>query len=435
MDIAKLSENDRAAVRRYVEKKFRKFNGTFYPKKSRENKAIEYWLASAETSHGQEAVTSLYWFVFHTQFPIEKAKQLQRRREAVPAKMESSQWLRSKQRQLVQLEATLSDLTEWKEDQDYQLGEAFLARLRTRIEFIDDTLCDSTQFAAEFGAACKAESTASSSVTATSREAKFEGMIGFEQNASVSFAAYSPNWGEINAKLEQAFKAGAWVNTKAKAEMTTLGFSAEVQAAIAIGAQLNVSGELAWTKGKAGLTLGGEAEVFAGARAGVGAKLSLSATKGLEASLKAGAFAGFTAEVKGQCSFTYEGQDIAKVEATAGVTFGAGAEFEASIKAPIFGPTEIKFAANLTVGFGVTTSTTAEIDFSEAGLAASQQFRALVYCRTLAQGYRMDLINSDARNLHYLNKAIKRVESEIESVQETIDSFSRVPMEKRSLLM
>ena len=67
--------------------------------------------------------------------------------------------------------------------------------------------------------------------------AQFEGMIGIQQNASVTFEAYSANWGEINAKLEEEFKAGIWTSGEAKAKIEKLGFSAEVQAAIAIGAQ------------------------------------------------------------------------------------------------------------------------------------------------------------------------------------------------------
>jgi hypothetical protein len=67
--------------------------------------------------------------------------------------------------------------------------------------------------------------------------------------ASCTFETRSLDWGAINAKLEQSFKAGAWANGEAKARMTKAGFSAEAQAAIAIGAQFSLEGELKWFHG------------------------------------------------------------------------------------------------------------------------------------------------------------------------------------------
>jgi hypothetical protein len=434
MDPNKLADRNPAVVKVYVEKKFKKFSGFFYGSAAREKKAIEYWLAAQGSDHGQETVEMVYQDAFGQMFPIEKAERTARERVHTPAKKESSQWYDDQKTHLVNLEFALEDLTKWKADQDYQYGDEWLAKLKTRVQFIDGTLCDTAQFATDFGAECKAKIGTTSEATARSRKAGFEGMVGFEQHASLTFEAYSPKWGEINAKLEESFKAGAWTSGSAEATMNALGFTAEVKAAVAIGAQLNLSGEMAWKKGRAGLALEGEVEVFAGAQASFEAKLSVNAMEGIEAALKVGAFAGFKVEAKGSCSFSYDGQDIVKVEASAGITFGVGAEFEASIKAPIFGPTEIKIAASLSMGFGTSTSANASIDFSEAGLAASQEFRALVYWRTLAKGYQPDLMNSDARNLHYLNKSIHRIEAEIESVNETIESFDKVPMEKRSLL-
>ena len=52
----------------------------------------------------------------------------------------------------------------------------------------------------------------------------------------------------------------------------------------------------------------------------------------------------------------------------------------------------------------------------------------------MLQGYKLDLQNEDGRNLYYLNKAIKRFEAEIASVETGINKYARTPEEQRSLL-
>ncbi|HEY3839454.1 MAG TPA: hypothetical protein VGL72_22940, partial [Bryobacteraceae bacterium] len=52
-----------------------------------------------------------------------------------------------------------------------------------------------------------------------------------------------------------------------------------------------------------------------------------------------------------------------------------------------------------------------------------------------AKGYRMDLMTSDAKNLHYLDKCIARIGEDIESMSDMVASLERVPSEKQSLLM
>jgi hypothetical protein len=436
MDLQKLRSRNADEVRTYVIDKFKIFNRFTYSKATRKKKCIQYYLAAEGSEHGQAVIERAYQDVYHQLFPLDEAESLAKQLEAkAKPKLESSLWLEKQTSYRDEVESTLTTLERWRRNQDYQEGESFFARLMEAVAFVDESILDPTQFSSEFTMACKAQINSSVAMTPEELEAKFDLMVGFEQQASCSFEAASVNWGVVNGKLEEAFKAGLWANGGAKLAMERLGFSAEVQAAIAIGAQLNVSGELTWSKGKGQLALGGSAEAFVGARAGGELKLSMSAIKGLEASIKAGAFAGFEATATGYCSFSYDGQAIAKVQATAGVAFGAGAEFEASIKAPIFGPTQISFGANLSLGFGVTAKTEAEINFSELALASSQEFRKVVYWRTLAKGYEMSLMNSDARNLYYLNKAISRLRAELEGTETTISSFQKVPMDKRPLLM
>ena len=108
---------------------------------------------------------------------------------------------------------------------------------------------------------------------------------------------------------------------------------------------------------------------------------------------------------------------------------------QGSIKAPIFGATEIAFGAQLAVGLGHSVDCTTAIDFTEIFLAGKEQFRNLIYLPTLAKGYKMDLMTQEAKNLHYLNKCIARIGEDIEGLTELLDGLARVPTEKQKLLM
>lgn len=436
MNLAKLNSRDTEVVEEYVRKKFKSFAGFTYSKSTRMRKCEEYYIAAADTPASQAVIERVYQEVFKQVLDIDRARQrVAAAKKPGKHKVESSAWLEMQEDRGNEISEALDKLRRWKAEGDYQMGEAFFAELCTTVAFVDESICDTMNFQTEYSAQCRAHIGHEVTLTKKEIEAQFDLMLGVTQNASCSFETRVGNWGEINAKLEESFKAGAWANGEAKAKLGRMGFSAEVQAAIAIGAQLNVEGQLAWSKGRAQLALGGEGELFVGARAGGEAKLSVNALKGINMALKAGAFAGFSAEVTGTCAFSYDGKTIASVAGSAAITFGAGAEFEASLKAPIFGPTSISIGANLTLGLGSEVKTEVAINFSEAALAASENFRKVVYWRTLARGYQMTLMNSDARNLYYLNKAIARLEAELANTAETIESFAKVPMEKRSLLM
>jgi hypothetical protein len=437
MNLKLLRSDDPTVVENYVWKKFKTFNGITYPKETRVKKCIAYYLASRGSMHGQSTVETVYQRVFKQLFPLEAAERTAAalERKANPIKLEFSQFVGAKEGYRDDVRNALDKLNHWKEKGSYQGGEAFFSKLANTVSFVDAKLCNPAEFLLEYSAECRANITSSVALSREEIEAQFELMVGVEQYAACSFQARSENWGVISGKLEEAFKGGIWASGSAKAKMESLGFSAELQAAIAMGAQLDLKGELKWEKARGQLSLGGEAELFVGARANLEMKLSASARSGIEASIKAGAFAGFSASCKGHCAFAYDGKDLARVEASASVTFGAGAEFEASIQAPIFGPTKIAFAANLTLGFGTATSVEAKIDFSESALAASQEFKKIVYWRTLAKGYEMSLMNSDAKNRHYLNKSIRRLTNELGDASDHVNSLRSIPQEKQSLLM
>lgn len=438
MDLGKLNSNDPAVVHDYVLKKFKSFRGVTWSRKARIKKCDAYYLAAAAGPHGQDVIPSVYNQVFGELFDLEDVRQ---RAEELAAKkppvimLESGAWLERQEQHGDDVQAALAELNGWLEGNEWQCGERFFAQLVDRVSFLDDKLCDPTQFSSEFSSQCRAAITSETAMTRQEASAAFDLMVGFKQNARGSFESRSTNWGVVNAKLEESFRAGVWASGSAKANMDRLGFSAEVQAAVAVGALLTVEGELTWTKGDVGIKLAGSLEAFGGARAEASVALSVSAIRGIEASVSAGAFAGLQFKAEGSFALTFGNETLAKVTASASIDFGVGATFEASIKAPLFGPTTISIESGVTVGIGGTAGVEVEIHFDEIALASSRAFRQVVYWRTMARGYEMTLMNSDARNLYYLKKCIARLEEERVSTEGLIEGYNRTPIEKRKLLI
>lgn len=423
-------------VRVYLTKKFKKFNSGFYLKKTRKKKCILYYVAASDSN--RQILESVYFVTFKETFPRGEANRYEdelERQANRSFKVERGEYVRRKASKISDAEELLRQLVKWKEEGAYQEGERFYTQLRGAISTYDPRLVSPTEFMTEAEINRVARLTGSFRKSDKELHAEFEGMIGIQQRAAVSFEAYSPNWGLINAKLEEEFKLGAWGSGEAQAKMSKLGFSLEAQAAVAIGAELNIDGALTWKKGKAGLDLKGNCNVFAGAEGALSGKLSLKAKEGLEASFEARAFAGFRASATGTAEFNYDGKTLVSASGTAEVSFGVGGACAGSIKVPIFGGTEISFETNVTLGLGFGASATTEIDFTGIYLMGAEQFRKLIYLPQLARGYRMDLMTSDAKNLHYLEKCIARIGEDIESMSDMVSSLERVPTEKQSLLM
>jgi hypothetical protein len=424
------------AVRTYLLKKFKKFNSGFYLKKTRRRKSILYYLAASPSN--QSVVQSVYLFVFHEQFPLADAQLLEaelERKASKSQKVERSEFIGRKSSRIAKGEELLEQLIKWKAEGAYQEGESFFLELRSAVGSYDSRLVNPTELMTESEINRVARLTGGFGKSGKELHAEFDGMIGIQQRAAVSFEAYSPDWGQINAKLEEEFKAGIWGNGQAKAAMTKLGFSVEAQAALSIGVELNIDGSLTWKKGRAGLDLKGNCNVFAGAEGALSGKLSVNAKRGLEASFEARAFAGFRASVSGTAEFNYDGKALVSATGTAEVSFGIGGNLSASLKVPIFGATEISFETNATLGIGFGVSAETSIDFTGIYLAGASQFRKVIYLPQLARGYRMDLMTSDAKNFHYLEKCIARIGEDVESLTDQVSSLERVPSEKQSLLM
>jgi hypothetical protein len=423
-------------LRVYLTKKFKKFNSWHYSKKARRQKCILYSIAASPSN--QRVVEGVYFVTFREQFPVSDALLYQSEMERQASrshKIERSEYVSRKQSRLSSAEELLDQLKIWKETGAYQEGERFFLELRSVVGRYDSRLVSPTELMTEAEISRVARLTGTTSKTGKELHAEFEGMIGIQQRAAVKFEAYSPHWGTINAALEEEFKAGVWGSGEATAKMTRLGFSVEAQAAIAIGLELNIDGSCTWKQGKAGLDLKGNCNVFAGAEGALSGKLSLKAKSGLEASFEAKAFAGFRASVSGSADFKYDGKSLISATGRAEVSFGVGGELSASIKVPIFGPTEISFTTSAAIGLGAGVSAETAINFTGIYLAGADQFRKVIYLPQLARGYRMDLMTSDAKNLHYLDKCIARIGEDIESMGEMVSSLERVPSEKQKLLM
>ncbi len=431
MDLTKLQSSNPETVKTYVRKKFNGYNGFFFSKKERVKKCVAYYQAAGSETN-RKIVEAQYFLIFKQPFPQPSDWPQE---PTKPGKVESSLRLAGWQEELASAQGMVERLEMWLQGGDYQEGASFFLRLQTAMEEHDASLCDPLSYQAEYQAKCVRELTASSQRDAKSAKAAFDGMIGLKQDASFKFEGYSANWGKVSGALEESFKAGAWASGEASAKMTKLGFNASLQAAVAVGALLEVNGNFQWEKGSASLKLAGSGECFAGARASGQAKLSVSALKGIEAALAAEAFVGFRAEATGSCSFALDGKTLLGLEATAGIAIGVGASLSASVKAPIFGPTVFQFGTTLAVGIGVSTDASVSIGFSDLYLAGARQFRTLVYLPTLARGYRMDLMTDDAKNFYYLNKCIARMKEEIDELEGKISSFEKVPEDKRSLLV
>ncbi len=442
MDLNKLNSRDPTVVEKYVTTKFKELKANrFLRRGNRNKKCTEYYISAGDGPHGRSTIKRVYDSVFYPEF-FEESEPLERAAQALARKpekfmIESSAWFSGKGEDADEIDAALIELKGWLKRNDWQEGESFFARLERRVAFLDDKLCDKSQFQSEFSRECGAAIICDTAVTAEEAKASYDLMVGFKQDAKWSFEARSTNWGLYNAKLEQSFQAGAWTAGSAEAQMTKLGFSAEAQAAIAVGALLNIEGQLSWTKkpGGGGVQLGGSAQVFGGARAEASVMLSASARKGFQAAVAAGAFAGLEFKAEGSCAFVYGDKVLAKTVGSASINFGLGAEFSASIAAPIFGPTVISVASELTVGIGGATAVEVEINFSEIALAANQNFKQVVYWRTMARGYEMTLMNSDAKNLYYLKKCIARLTEESIDTRSSIASYQNTPVEKRRLLI
>jgi hypothetical protein len=427
---------DPAQVREYVGRKFSAFKSSFMLPVRRRSKCIEYWL---NARGNRQVVEDVYGFVFKQAFPkteaLQKEQALNKKYDV--HKTNSTEWVEKQEKQAGRIGKTVDRLKQWEQQGDYQEGEDFFLRLKTEVEPFDESLCDPRQFSTEHEAQRRMNLTGATTRTANKVGAEFDGMVGYQQKAGATFQVFDPRFGQLVAKFEEEFKAGLWGSGSWAATKGKTSLSVEAAAELAIGAQLTMEGKCEWksARGKAGLELGGRANVFAGARGSAAMKLSASAQEGIEATISAGAFVGLSASIEGSCSILYDDRQLASVNASAEITFGAGVTFAASLKQPIFGATEISFDTSVTLGFGTGVAAQVEIDFSEIYLAGQEQFRNVIYLPTIAKGYSPSLMTQDLKNKHYLKKAITMLGSEQEEIEETVVSVKNMDPEKQPFLM
>jgi len=431
-----LQSNNPQEVSTYLDKKFKVFNGWTYSKDRREKKCVNYYLCASDGN--KRLVEDAYFRIYKSTFPRSRAAQVQAdldRKAAGPVMLERSEWIGRKSDRLESSQQLLDDLIRWKENGDYQEGERFYFQLQSRVAKFDPSLVNPEEFLTESELRRVARLTGTTTRSAKEVQAEFEGMIGIQQKAGISFEAYNPKWGQINAALKEDFKAGVWGSGNARAALTKRGFDLEAQVAVAIGAELNIDGSCTWELAKHGLDLKGNCNLFAGANASFSSKLSADLFKGINASLEMDAFVGLKASLTGDCALTYDGKTMIGANATASLTIGVGGSLSGSLRVPIFGATEIGFSTTAAIGLGFGVSTETKINFSQIYLAGKEDFRRIMYLPTIAKGYRMDLMTQDAKNLHYLEKCIARIGEGVNGMQEQLASVKSVPEEKQSLLM
>jgi hypothetical protein len=423
-------------VRDYVNKKFKIFDGWTYSKGTREKKCISYYLCASEEN--RRIVADAYFLIFKGVFPTAQADETEReleRKAAGPIKVEWSQGVKKLEGKQEDAQQLLDQLVMWRDTGKWQEGPEFYNILEGRVRKFNPNLVRPAEFQTEVEAKRVAQLTGKTTKSAREVQAEFEGMIGVKQSAGISFEAYSPNWGQINAALKEDFKAGVWASGSARAAMTKRGFDLQTQATVGFGAELNIDGSCTWKKGNKGLDLSGNCNLFAGAEARGEARISVDLYEGINASLDLDAFAGVRASVRGRCAFTHDDKTMVGVEAEASVQFGIGGSLSGSINCPIFGATQIGFSSSVTVGLGMGVSAKTEIHFTEIYLAGKEDFRKILYLPTMAKGYRMDLMTDDAKNLHYLDKCIARISEGVSERRNSIETLESVPDELKPFLL
>jgi hypothetical protein len=421
-------------VRRYVAPKMRLWASWKYSKKERIKKSLSYYDFASVPN--REIIKSTYIFVCKEPWPSEEQTRFEK---ALAAKALSTHKLprqdaiELKEERIGNLELAVKQLETWQRNQDYQYGEDFFLELRSYVEPVLSGTFNLLSFQHENKLRTVSELTSSGSKGNGKLEGEFGFLVGMQAKSSSDFK-FDNGLIQGAAQLEAEMRVGAWGSGSVAARISKGGISAEAAIALAMGMECRVDASSTWQAGDFGLLLEGGARVFVGAEANANVALKIS-KKGFEASVKAGAFAGVKAECRGAFAFKYLGEDMVSGDASAYVSFGAGGEFEASIKSSLFGATELKFKAGCAVGLGTGADTSVAINFTRIGLAGASQFRRLIYLPTIMKGYSPSLSDYDKLNTHYLNKALGRLREELESQTTALRVLNRVPEEKQSLLL
>jgi hypothetical protein len=134
MNLEIMQSRNTEAVREYVQKKFKSFNGWTYRDSTAKRKCLEYYIAAAEWN--KSVVAGAYFTTFKKSFPISEASALQEQMERAargPMKVEHHQWIEMQEEKLEAASQALEQLKIWKEGQDYQEGEGFFLRMKSLI--------------------------------------------------------------------------------------------------------------------------------------------------------------------------------------------------------------------------------------------------------------------------------------------------------------
>jgi len=430
-----LLNGNATTVRAYMLKKYASWSSWHWNADKRNGMVVKYYdYASIDN---QQVIRSSFADYFREPWPAEKLRQYQamlKHKAERSQKVEYGEAVQMKEEHLAEMEGALLLLLEWKKGgMKVQGGEDFYLELKAKVEPLIVGTFDRAMLRNENYVRGVSALTHSGSLTKNKAEGEFDFMAGMKAKTVTDFK-FDRGLLQGAATLDGEMRAGVWGNGSVKAQIGKKGISAEAAMALAFGLEMKVDAATAWSVGDFGVALKGNGRLFVGGEASAEAKLKVGAT-GFEAAVKAGAFVGIKAECSGTVSVQYMGGDMFSATATANISCGVGAQFEASIKTSLFGPTEFVFAVDLAKGVGGGFSTSTAISFDRMGLAANAKFRDLLYLPTILKGYSGELMDQERLNSHYLVKSIKCLQDEIEGAKETLSALNKVKVEKRPLLL
>ncbi len=390
----------------------------------RTSKAAQYYVTASPTN--QRIIKSLYGDFFHEPWPAKEVAEAEQKSKTTP-KISRDDKIEDLVQQKTKLKQAASQIGIWERSQDWQEGTDFYERLKTLVEPLLKGTFSQTSYQAEH------EVRRVSEVNGSQVDGTLDFMLGIQQNSEIVFT-FDGSYVNGVTKLEQDFKAGLWGKLEATKSATRTDVAARVAVAVALGAKFSAKATTTWGMDGPAMQLAGEVKGFVGAQASAKAGFA-AGLSGVEAYVHAGAFAGAKFSASGTCALLYEGEEVASVQGSVGITFGAGASFDMGIAASLFGPTQITLGGNLTVGLGIDFDKQLSINFNQAYLAADDAFKKAIYVKTIAQGWNTSLQKQDHKNKHYLKKSIVCLNDAIKEIDDRIKSMNSRPVEERSLLV
>jgi hypothetical protein len=218
--------------------------------------------------------------------------------------------------------------------------------------------------------------------------------------------------------VKGTFKYDAFAGLKAKAAGSAAidprGLQAEIEANLELGLRLQASATIDTDY----VVVGGDLDAFAGALARASATLEIGRT-GISAEASASAFAGVKATTKGRGMIKWMGREVFGGEVTAEVTAGAGGQASFALSVPIMGPAKFELSASTTLGVGLGSSASVQVNLGNIKLSGEQflyeKVRQVLVPRE--QRYQLTLTMGDRENKQLFAKVKEQIEALLKDVK------------------